>query len=37
MRDAGRIVAIVPAYNEAGAIGDVVDAINAATPRSTSS
>ena len=32
MTDAGRIVAIVPAYNEAGAIGDVVDSINAASP-----
>ena len=32
MRDPGRIVAIVPAYNEAGAIGDVVDSINAASP-----
>ena len=29
---AGRIVAIVPAYNEAGAIGDVVYAIRAASP-----
>jgi glycosyltransferase involved in cell wall biosynthesis len=30
---AGRIVAIVPAYNEAGAIGGVVDAICAASDR----
>ena len=30
---AGRIVAIVPAYNEAGAIGVVVDAIRATSPR----
>ncbi|MSO96066.1 MAG: glycosyltransferase family 2 protein [Thermoleophilia bacterium] len=29
---AGRIVAIVPAFNEAGAIGGVVDAIRAADP-----
>ena len=29
----GRIVAIVPAYNEAGAIGEVVGAIRAANPR----
>ena len=29
----GRIVAIVPAYNEAGAIGGVVAAIRAANPR----
>lgn len=29
---AGRIVAIVPAFNEAGAIGGVVDAIRAANP-----
>ena len=31
MTDEGRIVAIVPAYNEAGAIGDVVDSIRAAS------
>ena len=29
---AGRIIAIVPAFNEAGAIGGVVDAIRAANP-----
>ena len=29
---AGRIVAIVPAYNEAGAIGVVVDAIRSTSP-----
>jgi glycosyltransferase involved in cell wall biosynthesis len=29
--DVGRIVAIVPAYNEAGAIGDVVESIRAAS------
>ena len=32
MRDEGRIVAIVPAHNEDGAIGGVIDAINAASP-----
>jgi glycosyltransferase involved in cell wall biosynthesis len=30
--DADRVVAIVPAYNEAGAIGDVVDSIRASSP-----
>ena len=31
MTDPGRIVAIVPAYNEAGAIGEVVDSIGVAS------
>ena len=32
MRDPSRIVAIVPAYNEGGAIGDVVESIRASSP-----
>ena len=35
MTDAGGIVAIVPAYNEEAAIGDVIDAIRASSPPST--